>query len=277
MFDRISIICLLVFFAGCQSTPPQMLSEGGLLKREESELEKSLFSIEVVTRNEGEERSISGMGFALHRDERECYVVTAAHLLDNSVEIILASPWVRDSNRVVMEVVDILPEVDVAVIRGPLDQLPCFSVDRNFSLLNSFMLGDEHVVYGNPPVKYENVPTKLYQSVANGVIVSVLDSYKGRQYSVLVSSADTSPGFSGGLVTSVENGKPSSVLVGMAIQQLVYEGASGVDWRNQRKLTIILPPQLLFPIATNIIRRYQAFRETTLKVMDDSRLINSND
>ncbi len=231
------------FLLGCQSTS----FDNQLNYR------NALITIEIITKNNEQLSSQSGMGFMLTKDEFACYVVTAKHVIPYPYEKIIYKHWNSSINHEDIEFIGASSDLDIAVLKLPIKDDLCTPVNtvKTPNLIN---LGEEVLIFGHPAIKYNEMPTQYYKSAAHGVISTVLDNYNGQSFSAFASTAIVSPGFSGGAVFS--SFKANSVkVIGMVIEN--FNQNSNQIHTSSPSLSIIIPSNILLQSTNEIIADYK--------------------
>lgn len=249
------MLSLLILFTlvGCQNSPSNDLAI------DLANHTNALITIEVVSLNDGYYTSHSGMGFMFAKDELDCYVVTANHVVEQPYSFMAYKHWNTNEKNEKNEKIKYIgsdKNTDLAVLKLPISNNNCTTVSVN-NQESTIRLGESVLIFGHPPIKYNDMPTKFYKSVSNGVISTVLDNYNKRGFSVIASTGVVSPGFSGGAVFSISSATHSVEFIGMAVESLRQVENNGVAM----PLSIIIPAKVLQESANKIIATYKETQE----------------
>lgn len=246
------MLSLLILFTlvGCQNLPSNDLAI------DQANHTNALITIEVVSLNDGYYTSHSGMGFMFAKDELACYVVTANHVVEQPYSFMAYKYWNANEKSEKIEYVGSDKNTDIAVLKLPISNNNCTTVSVN-NQESTIRLGESVLIFGHPPIKYNDMPAKFYKSVSNGVISTVLDNYNKRGFSVIASTGVVSPGFSGGAVFSISSATHSVEFIGMAVESLRKVENNGVAM----PLSIIIPTKVLQESTNKIIANYKEIQE----------------
>lgn len=244
--QRLYLIIILILF-GCQSTLPDNLVT------KKSHYTGALIAVEVVNMDQQSITSHSGMGFVIAKDNLSCYVVTANHVVKATYSFISYQNWESAKKKEDIEFVGADDNLDIAVLKFPLKDNNCTPI--NIEELNQpITLGEQVLVYGNLPIRFNGLSTRMYKTVINGVVSTIIDNYSERGFSVFASSAVIAPGFSGGAVFTFSNKNNKAQFIGMVIEKLEQKAHQG----QTIPLTIIIPRNTLIESVNNIIDNYNA-------------------